>query len=483
MTTAPSLTTPSLSTPRWVRRVRVRVALADALAVYTALFAAVAVAVRYEPDQAGADRAATSLALMAGWLAALWLAGSLSLVIMGAGPHEFARVTTVTLAVFGTALAIAYLGRWDLGRVQLVIALPLGILLLGAGRLVMRRTLVAERRAGQHLTRALVMGSRRGVEHLIADVQRTPQSGVDVVAACTDGGGAISVGQVTRGGAPQEVPVVGEVLDAVDRAARHHVDFVLVAGSDHVPPKELQRLAWRLEPHGTRLVVSAGLTDVAPNRVRVWPIPGTPLVHVKQPGFTAPHWRLKRAFDVVASAALIVAFALPLAVTALAIRLTSEGPALFRQTRVGAGGKHFQVLKFRSMVLGAEARLHDVLDGDDGVYYKVEHDPRVTRVGAFIRRYSIDELPQLFNVLAGSMSLVGPRPLTPYDHTADVEMARRTLVKPGMTGLWQVSGRSALTPEHSVRLDVYYVENWSMVEDLRILLRTLRAVVAHDGAY
>jgi exopolysaccharide biosynthesis polyprenyl glycosylphosphotransferase len=232
------------------------------------------------------------------------------------------------------------------------------------------------------------------------------------------------------------------------------------------------------------MVLEPGLTYVAGRRILSGPVPGMALVHVEAPGYTVPQMRLKRLFDVVGSALLIVLFSLPLAVTALAIKLTSPGPVLFRQTRIGVNGEPFQVLKFRSMVVDAEARLTEVVGEDVGIFYKAKDDPRITPVGKFIRRYSIDELPQLFNVLGGSMSLVGPRPQVPLEvEQYDDAMGRRLLIKPGMTGLWQVSGRNNLDLEQSVRLDLYYVENWSMTEDLLILARTLKAVVGRDGAY
>ncbi len=264
------------------------------------------------------------------------------------------------------------------------------------------------------------------------------------------------------------MPVVAEVSDTARLVEPLRADTVMVTGSDLVTPRTVKRLAWDLEPWGADLVLAPALTDVAGPRIRTRPVAGLPLLHVEAPGYSGPQHVLKRAFDVVGALCLIVLFSVPLLLTApVAVRLTSRGPVLFTQERVGLRGEPFTVLKFRSMVVDAEEHLGDVLGADTvGVFYKPRQDPRVTRVGAFIRRYSIDELPQLLNVLGGSMSLVGPRPQIALEvDQYDDEIGRRLLVKPGLTGLWQVSGRNNLTLEESVPLELYYVENWTVTVD------------------
>jgi exopolysaccharide biosynthesis polyprenyl glycosylphosphotransferase len=194
----------------------------------------------------------------------------------------------------------------------------------------------------------------------------------------------------------------------------------------------------------------------------------------------------KRLFDVLASTLLIIVSSPLMAVVAILVKVESSGPVLFKQERVGMEGKHFPMLKFRSMVLDAEQHLTDLAHHNEGsgLLFKMKNDPRVTRVGKLLRKFSLDELPQLFNVFAGSMSLVGPRPPLPSEVAAyEQDVRRRLLVKPGLTGLWQVSGRSNLSWQDSVRLDLYYVENWSLAGDLMILLRTFRAVFRGAGAY
>jgi exopolysaccharide biosynthesis polyprenyl glycosylphosphotransferase len=469
---------------RWERRVQRRTGVVDALAVSVAIL--VAYLVRFDtPELSNLQElrlneqyALVSVVLLAGWLVALQVADARDLKLMGAGHQEYVRVSNATLAFFGAVAVVAYLLKYDLGRGYVAIALPLGLLLLNLGRFALRRVLVVERSAGRHMARALVVGGRASVDHLIEELRRNPGAGLRVVAACVPDGDRFS------GDGLKDVPVVGSIDDTIAYVVSQDVDAVVVTGSDVLTPPVIKRLAWDLEPHGTDLVLAPALTDVAGPRIHTRPVAGLPLLHVEAPGYSGPQHVLKRTFDLVGASLLIVLFSVPLLVTAVAVKATSRGPVFFRQERIGVGGKPFTVLKFRSMVVDAESRLQDVLGrGKVGVFYKPKNDPRVTRVGRFIRRYSIDELPQLFNVLSGSMSLVGPRPQIRLEvEQYDAEIGRRLLVKPGMTGLWQVSGRNNLTLEESVRLDLYYVENWTMAQDLLILMKTLRAVVGH-GAY
>ena len=455
---------------------RLRVFLADAVAVYCAVFAAFLL--RFGADDFSLDAmgerglaqnyALISLALLVLWLGALRYAGTYDLDLMGCGSLEYARVARVSLDVFGAVAIIAYVARWNLARGFVALALPIGLVLLVGGRWVMRRALVRERRAGEHSRRTLVVAGKDHAAVLVDELRGTPEAGFDVVGVS----------------APDDLQAVGA------RVSAEAIDVVVAGGSDQLAPQALKRLAWALEPSGTALVLAPGALDISPARLRTHSLPGMPLLAVDRPGYTAWQQRIKRVFDLVGASLLVLLLALPLLATAVAIRLTSPGPAIFRQTRIGEDGAPFRVLKFRSMRVDADERAWDraraagaVADGV-GAFSKPAADPRITRVGRFIRRYSIDELPQLFNVLAGQMSLVGPRPLLATDHELyGRDRHRRLLVKPGITGLWQVSGRNHLSIEQSVRLDLYYVENWSMTEDLLILARTVRAVVGRDGAY
>jgi exopolysaccharide biosynthesis polyprenyl glycosylphosphotransferase len=283
------------------------------------------------------------------------------------------------------------------------------------------------------------------------------------------------------------VPVVGASRDASAVVAKLEVDAIAVAAWSTFSQLELRRLAWELEGTDVDVLVAPNLTDVAGPRLSIRPVAGLPLLHVDKPEFTGIRRVAKGLFDRGIALATLILLSPLLLTFVVAVRLDSPGPALFRQERVGRGGRTFWMLKFRSMRVDAERELDDVQSHnvhDKGPLFKAPDDPRITRVGRVLRRASLDELPQLWNVLRGQMSLVGPRPPLPgevaqYAH----DVYRRLLVKPGLTGLWQVSGRSDLTWDESVRLDLYYVENWSLFLDVSILMRTFRAVVAARGAY
>ena len=304
-------------------------------------------------------------------------------------------------------------------------------------------------------------------------------AGLRVVGACVPG--AEPGSEIAPG-----VPVLGGLRDAAYAAQRIDADVVAVAGTE-LGPRGVRELGWELEGTGRGLIMAPGLTEVAGPRVHVSPVEGLPLMWVEQPQFTGVSRLVKRLVD-IAGALLVLVLASPvLLITALLVKLTSSGPVLFKQSRLGTGGAEFLVWKFRSMYVDAESRRDELWDRNeqdgDGVLFKISDDPRVTRVGGVIRRLSIDELPQLVNVLRGQMSLVGPRPLATIDSTYSGHARRRLLVRPGMTGLWQVSGRSDTSWEDAVRLDLYYVENWSLAFDVTIILRTVWTVVRRSGAY
>jgi exopolysaccharide biosynthesis polyprenyl glycosylphosphotransferase len=262
-------------------------------------------------------------------------------------------------------------------------------------------------------------------------------------------------------------------------------DTVAVCGSASAEPGELRRLAWQLEGTGVDLIVAPQLTDIAGPRVHIRPVEGLPLLYVEEPTLSGVAWLVKNVLDrVMAMIGLLIT--LPLLVgIGVAIKLSDRGPVFFRQRRVGREGKTFSVWKFRTMYVDAEERLAALVDQNesDGLLFKIRNDPRVTPVGRFLRASSLDELPQLINVLLGEMSLVGPRPLPAEDGDFLGDVRRRLLVRPGITGLWQVSGRSDLSWDDAVRLDLYYVDNWSLTFDLTILWRTVGVVLRSKGAY
>jgi exopolysaccharide biosynthesis polyprenyl glycosylphosphotransferase len=302
-----------------------------------------------------------------------------------------------------------------------------------------------------------------------------------VVAAIVEGHptGTLRVGD-------RDIPVIAPQLGLLEALRGQSADTLIVVGQASGDSGFVRSVSWQLEETGTELVLAAGLTDVAGPRIDIRPVEGLPLMHVELPNFEGGKHLLKRAFDVVVSAAAIVA-TLPVWLTvAVLIALDDRGPVLFRQQRVGKDGRLFAMVKFRSMVPTAESDLAALTDRDEGagVLFKVREDPRVTRVGRILRKYSLDELPQLWNILRGDMSIVGPRPpLSREVSRYEDHVHRRLYIKPGLTGLWQINGRSDLSWEESVRLDLYYVANWSLATDLVIMWRTVKVVLRPRGAY
>ncbi|MGR0220631.1 sugar transferase [Agromyces sp. ZXT2-6] len=420
-----------------------------------------------------------SALLAAGWFFSLALFGTRDRTIVGAGPTEYRRIADASIRVFAVLAILAFLLRSEIGRAYVLVAFPVGLLLLVAGRWMWRKWLLRQRLAGQYVHRVVLMGERQKSAHVAEQIARDGVTGFEIVGAITEHGG--STHELAPG-----IPVLGDYtsLDHVLRDAR--ADTVVFTGADTIDPRGMRELGWKLERTSTNLVVAPALTDVAGPRIHARPVAGLPLIQVDYPVFTGQKYAAKRAFDLVIGAALLVVLSPLFLFITLAIRRDSPGPAIFSQERVGLNGERFHMLKFRSMVVDAESQLPTLLDRTDGngVLFKMRTDPRVTRVGAFLRRYSLDELPQLVNVLRGEMSLVGPRPpLASEVERYDDWARRRLLVRPGITGLWQTQGRSDLSWDDSVRLDLYYVENWSLTGDIVILYRTARAVVRAHGAY
>jgi exopolysaccharide biosynthesis polyprenyl glycosylphosphotransferase len=269
-------------------------------------------------------------------------------------------------------------------------------------------------------------------------------------------------------------------------AKKFGVDGVIVAGHPSDDTEFIRDLAWKLEGGMADLILATSLANVAGPRIHFRPIEGLPLIHVEIPQFDGAKHAVKRALDVVMASIALVVLAPVFGVIAALIKLDSDGPVFFAQERVGKSGQPFRILKFRSMTVDAPQRLEELIANSEGngVLFKMKNDPRVTRLGRTLRKYSLDELPQLWNVLRGEMSLVGPRPpLAAEVTTYEDHVHRRLYIKPGLTGMWQVNGRSNLSWEDSVRLDLYYVENWSLMGDLIILWRTVKVVARPVGAY
>ncbi len=398
----------------------------------------------------------------------------------GTGADEYRLVgigSLIAIGMAGYASQVPVLVGLDKLR---LIGVPLATVLTFVNRLLARWRLHAARRRGFMTKRVVLVGRDVAVLDLATRLSRDAAAGLRVIGAC-----------VPNPGAPQYleargIPVLGG-LDAVLRVLDDvGADAVVVASASETAGQYLRDLTWRLE--GTRIDVLAapGLLEVAPKRLQVRPTTSAPLIQILEPEFRGWRRLVKGIFDRAAAAVLIVLSAPLLLAIAAAVRFTSPGPALYRQCRVGKRGMPFDILKFRSMVPDADRHLDALRQQNEGnaVLFKLRHDPRVTPVGRFLRRYSLDELPQFINVLRGEMSFVGPRPALEREVAQyGPDMHRRLLVKPGITGLWQVSGRSDLSWEEAVELDVRYVDNWSLGLDLAILVRTVRAVLRSPGAY
>jgi exopolysaccharide biosynthesis polyprenyl glycosylphosphotransferase len=422
---------------------------------------------------------ALAMAVPLGWISMVSMQRGYESRFLGTGPEEYRRATIAAGALFILIAVTSYVLRQDVSRVYVLVAVP-GLLVLSlAGRHLLRLWIYRLRKAGQGLQRVLVVGRADAAVAVIDKFRQEPQHGLLAVGACVPQA-SVWVSHI------RDVPVVGDpgrILDAVDATGAH---VVAVASHPDLAGQSLRRLSWALEERGVELVVSPGIIEVAGPRLSIRPVAGLSLLHLERPTLGGARMFAKTVFDRVLGGLLLLATAPLLALLAVAVRADSPGPVLFRQTRVGIDGRRFTMLKFRSMVRDAEERRDDLLDLDEGngVLFKVRRDPRVTRVGSLLRRFSLDELPQLINVLRGDMSLVGPRPPLPEEVAEyDGDAVRRLRVRPGMTGLWQVSGRSDLSWEESLRLDLRYVDNWSMALDLSILWRTWRAVVRGAGAY
>lgn len=413
------------------------------------------------------------------WVTAIAVGRGYQPRFIGLGSDEFRRVLNAGITLTAAVAVVAYATKTDVARGYVVVALPLATFLDLLARYVLRRRLHARWARGRCMRRVVAVGHRASVAGLIRQFRREQYHGMDVVAVCLPGGRADA--EEVDG-----VPVLGDFTTAEPVVEQVGADTVAVLSCPEMDGTTLRRLAWRLEKTGTDLCVAPALMDVAGPRTTIRPVAGLPLLHVEHPEIEGTGKLIKDLMDRTVAALGLILLAPVFLVITLLIRASGPGPALFRQTRVGKDGREFTVLKFRTMVRNAE-RLKTKLtvrNDHDGVLFKIKDDPRITLVGGFLRRYSLDELPQLLNVLLGEMSLVGPRPPLPEEVAQyGFDVRRRLVVKPGMTGLWQVGGRADLSWEESVRLDLRYVENWSLALDLQILWKTVSAVLRGSGAY
>jgi exopolysaccharide biosynthesis polyprenyl glycosylphosphotransferase len=427
-----------------------------------------------------------STVIAVAWVAALAINHSRSERIIGSGAEEYRRVWLGTISTFGAVAIISMLLKLDIARGYLAIGLPVGAGLLLLSRWLARQLVRrARERHGSCRTRVTIIGSAGAVRDLAIALSREPRAGFVVAGACILGSrtaGAMAIPGIGS------IPTFGDESNAVNAVCSTGSSAVAVTAAENLDGRKINALSWDLEKLKVDLLVVPSVLDVAGPRLHMRPVAGLPLIHVEKPQYHGAKRFQKRAFDVIFSSAVLLC-ALPLlAAIAIAIKLTSKGPVIYRQERIGLNGKTFQIIKFRTMVVGAEALALELaqqnLAGSPRDPFKFVDDPRVTTVGRLLRKYSLDEIPQFVNVLKREMSVVGPRPQVLAEVEAyDACARRRLLVRPGITGLWQVSGRSDLSWEDSVRLDLFYVENWSMMADMLIAMQTAKVVFSHSGAY
>jgi exopolysaccharide biosynthesis polyprenyl glycosylphosphotransferase len=474
--------------PDWERRYAYKLFATDFLIVMLSVFGAQTLRFGFAAEELripvaerldlGVTYTLVSISLATAWLLTLSIWDTREPTVFGTGPTEYKRVTRATLLTFGGYAIIAFVVRAEIGRGYLMIALPAGLFLLLFSRWLWRKRLHRQRERGLNMYRTLIVGEWHKIHHVTEQIRRDTPAGFELVGAVTEQGSHAEI-----------LPSLGVVadyehlLDAVDRL---QVNTVIITSTDNISPQRLREIGWELEARRVDLVVTAALTDVAGPRIHMRPVAGLPLIHVAYPEFTGRKFFAKRMFDLIFSSLSLVCLSPVFLVIAALVKFTSPGPVFFTQRRIGQGGRPFSMFKFRSMQQDAEDQLPGLLDQSEGneLLFKLKHDPRITKVGAWLRRYSLDELPQLANVFLGQMSLVGPRPPLPREvEKYEQWVHRRLLVRPGITGLWQVSGRSDLSWEDSIRLDLYYVENWSLMGDLVLVWRTVRAVTRPTGAY
>ena len=464
----------SARTLAWARDYLRRAAIADFTCAGVAVF--VAAQLRFGSGVTSLY-IGLSVALPLLWLGALWLSGAYDVRFIGTGSDEFRRVLNAGVSLTAAVAIFSYAVRMELSRGYLLLSLP-GLTVLDlCVRYSMRKWLHKMRRTGRCLMTVVAVGHELAVADLINELRREQHHGLTVVGTCLANPERAEVAGVPVFGG------LGEITEAVRALGAETVAVLACPEMDGI---RLRGLAWELEKTGTDLCVSPSLLDVAGPRTTIRATAGLTLLHVDHPQLSGIRLLVKDLFDRCAAGLALIVLGPLMLLLAAAIRLYDGGPSLFTQVRVGKDGRVFRIYKFRTMVVDAERRRAQLLvdKKTDGVLFKLRRDPRVTGIGAHLRRWSVDELPQLLNVVIGNMSLVGPRPALPEEAALYADHVRRRLVvKPGITGLWQVNGRSDLSWDESVRMDLRYVENWSFALDLQVLWKTFSVIFSGSGAY
>lgn len=473
---------------RWQHQYSRRLRITDSLIICAAV--ALAQYVRFGDSPHASGYPGMVMTLYSLLFAALWLFSiamfrARSIRVIGAGIEEYRRIVSASVWTFGIIAMTTLLAKIFLARGYLAVALPVGTLGLLLSRRLWRYYIAGKRAHGKYQTMVLAIGDRKAVSQLAQELTRNPRDGYVVVGAGIPGYGPSRGKKLLVHG--REIPILGDDTHALAAIGQCGADTVALTGTERFGAQGIKQLMWRLETMDVDLVVAPGVMDVAEGRLALRPVAGFPLLHVEKPQYEGAKRFQKRAFDFCFALAALIGTSPLLIASALAIKLTSKGPVFYPSERIGLDGKPFTMLKFRTMVQDAENQIEALLhlnESQGGMLFKIRDDPRITPVGKILRRLSIDELPQFINVLKQDMSVVGPRPPLAREvlkYNGDVR--RRLLVKPGVTGLWQVNGRSDLPWDESVRLDLSYVDNWSMASDLLLIAKTLKAVLASDGAY
>ncbi|MDF3043984.1 MAG: Undecaprenyl-phosphate galactose phosphotransferase [Ornithinibacter sp.] len=472
----------------WQRRHRLRTLVADTTAALLGLVAGLwarDVVLGEDPSLWGSPEAtrATSVVIAVLWLLLLTRSGAYAPQFIGGGNEEYRAVGQAAGTLVAVVAVASFAFKLEFSRGVLLVAVPTMLAATVSARHLLRRRLAAARDRGHCLQPAVLVGDARAVVDLAARIRAAPRTtGLRVEGVCvTDPGNP-----VIRSDEFADIPVLGADADTLDAVDRVGAEVVAVVTGPSTAGHALRRLGWALEQRDVDLLIDPGVIEVAGPRLSLRQASGLPMLHVERPVCSGVRYAAKLIVDRLLALLLLVVIGPALLLVGLVVRLDSRGPALFRQERVGEGGRTFTLFKLRTMCTDADAQLDGLQDRHDGneTLFKLRQDPRVTRVGALLRRYSLDELPQLLNVVRGEMSLVGPRPPLPSEvDRYESDAVRRLRVRPGMTGLWQVSGRSDLSWVESVRLDLWYVDNWSLSLDAQILVRTFSAVVTGKGAY
>jgi len=415
-----------------------------------------------------------ALVVIVSWMGVLILRGAYDTRILGVGSEEFKRIVGASAVVFGAIAIVSFALKLELSRGFVLITFIAGIVLLLTVRWILRAWLRHERMYGHFLHRTIVIGSGAAQAEIVDMLDRDPVAGFTVVDVIDEPDIDASETQLDRW--------LDEVMARINL---EDADTVAVAGSRALEQVVIQRLSWRLEGPRVDLLVAPNIGDVAGPRVTMRMAADLPLLHLDEPHLTGPKRAIKRALDIVFGVILFLLFSPFMVVAAIGTFATSRGPILYRQERVGRGGEAITVTKFRTMYVGADSKRAEVIGRpDEKIFERYRSDPRITPFGRLLRRWSIDEMPQVVNVIRGNMSLVGPRPVLPEElGLFDDADHRRHLTKPGLTGLWQVSGRKEVDWEERMRMDLDYVENWSPALDLVIVAKTAKVVLNGRGAY